>query len=119
MGPFINLTTGRCNWLSQGGDTCGLATVAMEGAFRVFFGGCLGYFEGVLAPSRHLKWCIDKRWWQPICELIGELMKEEMPARWARPLPGGESAPPPTFAGVNPAPPLLGCCLHTPVCAGA
>ena len=60
--------------------------------------GCASYFEEVLAPSRHLKWCIDKRWWQPICELIGELMKEEMPARWARPLPGGESAPPPTFA---------------------
>ena len=58
------------------------------------FLGCPRYFEGVLAPSRHLKWCIDKRWWQPICELIGELMKEEMPARWARPLPGGESAPP-------------------------
>ena len=120
MGPFINLTTGRCNWLSQGGDTCVLATVAIRGVFGLFlevFLGCAGYFEGVLAPSRRLKWCIDKRWWQPICELIGELMKEEMPARWARPLPGGESAP--TFArqegesGIFP-----GCCLHTPVCAG-
>ena len=101
MGPFINLTTSRCNWLSQGGDTCGLPTVAIQGVFGVFLGvflGCASYFEEVLAPSRHLKWCIDKRWWQPICELIGELMKEEMPARWARPLPGGESAPPPTFA---------------------
>ena len=101
MGPFINLTTSRCNWLSQGGDTCALGTVAIRGVFGVFLGvflGCASYFEEVLAPSRHLKWCIDKRWWQPICELIGELMKEEMPARWARPLPGGESAPPPTFA---------------------
>ena len=43
-----------------------------------------------LPPKR----CIDKRWWQPICELIGELMKEEMPARWAQPLPGGESGAP-------------------------
>ena len=51
------------------------------------------------------KWCIDKRWWQPICELIGELMKEEMPARWAQPLPGGNRAP---HA-------LPGCCLHTSV----
>ena len=99
MGPFINLTTGRCNWLSQGGDTCGLVTVAMGSIWSVPWGlflGCSWYFEGVLGPSRHLKWCIDKRWWQPICELIGELMKEEMPARWARPLPGGESAPPPS-----------------------
>ena len=68
------------------------------GGIRAIPWGCSWYFEEVLAPSRHLKWCIDKRWWQPICELIGELMKEEMPARWARPLPGGESAPPPTFA---------------------
>ena len=51
------------------------------------------------------KWCIDKRWWQPICELIGELMKEEMPARWAQPLPGGNRAP---HA-------LPGCSLHTSV----
>ena len=97
MGPFINLSTGGCNWLSQGGDTCVLATVAIRGVFGVFLEVFLGgarYFEVVLAPSRHLKWCIDKRWWQPICELIGELMKEEMPARWARPLPEGNPAPP-------------------------
>ena len=115
MGPFINLTTGRCNWLSQGGDTCGLVTVAMGCIRGVPWGcswGCVRYFEGVLAPSRHLKWCIDKRWWQPICELIGELMKEEMPARWARPLPGGESAPPPSHlcqaeSGRHPPPGVL------------
>ena len=115
MGPFINLTSGGCNWLSQGGDTCVLATVAIRGVFRVFLEVFLGgarYFEVVLAPSRHLKWCIDKRWWQPICELIGELMKEEMPARWARPLPGGESAPPPSHlcqaeSGRHPPPGVL------------
>ena len=45
MGPFINLTTSRCNWLSQGGDTCVLATVAIRGVFGVFLGGVLGVCE--------------------------------------------------------------------------
>ena len=80
-------------------------------SLRCSWGGAR-YFEVALAPSRHLKWCIDKRWWQPICELIGELMKEEMPARWARPLPGGESAPPPSHlcqaeSGRHPPPGVL------------
>ena len=42
MGPFINLTTGRCNWLSQGGDTCVLATVAIHGVFGLLLGGVRG-----------------------------------------------------------------------------
>ena len=46
MGPFINLTTGGCNWLSQGGDTCGLATVAMLGVLEMFLGGALGILRG-------------------------------------------------------------------------
>ena len=77
------------------------------------------------------KWCIDKRWWQPICELIGELMKEEMPARWAEPLPGGESGAPrppgvllahfglpctPLAHSLHTPCTLLAHLLHTPVC---
>ena len=57
MGPFINLTTGGCNWLSQGGDTCVLATVAIRGVFGVFLGvflGCARYFEGCWPPAATL-----------------------------------------------------------------